>query len=502
MKQLSILLFGVLIISSNIFAQENKALDSYLEQAVKDYDLPGLSISLVNKDAVYYKNAFGYKKIETKDAIDTKSVFAIASLSKAFTAAAIGMLVDEGKLDWNDRVVEHLPIFALSDEYVASQMTVEDLLCHRSGFDTFDGDLLWYGSNYSREEIIKRFSKYELSYDHRTNYGYQNIMFIVAGEIVAKLSGMSWEEFIQNRFFQPLEMNNSYSTFAGFEGEENKALPYVQGSLDEIRNYDNSGGAAAISSNVEDLSHWIQMWLNDGIYNGDTLLQAATVRKLLDLHTPISPSSFDRSNGIEFKGYAQGWFLMDYKGAKVAHHGGGLPGYISKIFIVPSEGIGGIILTNGETSLPNASMYKAIDMHRNTPDAKDWAAIYLNFKKRYEAYLDKKVEERNAMRNAKLKSNVDKQLLLGEYEDKVYGKATVSMKDGKLIFSMLPAKEIFTSEMTHWQQNTYEIIFKDKFLPNGYVTFDLDANGKVAGLKVELPNPDFHFYKLDFKRLD
>ncbi len=474
--------------------------DDYTAKAVEEFELPGLAISLVNKEEVLFQKAYGHAVEKSEAPLSTDALFGIASLSKAFTAAAIGMLVDEGKLNWNDRVKNYIPQFDLSDDYIAAHLTIEDLLCHRSGFNTFDGDLLWYGTNYSREEIISRFSNYKLSYDFRTRYGYQNIMFIIAGEVVEEVSGMTWDEFIEQRIFKPLEMSNSYTSISKIPKSRKIAMPHVKGQLDEFRNYDNSGGAAALVSNVEDLSKWIQMWLNEGISGEDTLLSKNTWKQLLNLHTAIPPSNFDRRNGIEFKGYALGWFVMDYNEHKVNHHGGGLPGYISKIFLVPSEGYGGIILTNGETSLPSAMMHKSIDYIEDR-QGEDWAGMYLGFKKRYEAYLAKQEEDRQEMRNAKLKSNIPKDNLVGQYEDKVYGLSEVKMIDGKLQFSMLPAKGIFTSEMTHWQQNTYQIRFKDKFLPHGYVTFETNANGEVIGLKIDLPNPDFHFHNLDFKKI-
>jgi CubicO group peptidase (beta-lactamase class C family) len=499
MKKVNLIFLSLMLFAIAAFGQKDEAaFNNYIQKAVSDFELPGLAISIVKDGEVKFKKAYGFEIESEKVALKTNSVFGIASLSKAFTAAAIGMLVDEGKLNWNDRVQKHLKYFNLSDEYVASQMTIEDLLSHRSGFGTFDGDLLWYGTNYSREEIIKKFSKYEMTSDFRTKYGYQNIMFIIAGEIVEEVSGMTWEAFIESRIFKPLGMNNSYTSISQYTNKTPVALPHVKGELDELRNYDNSGGAAALCSNVEDLSKWIKMWLNNGIVGDDTLFQAATHRKLLTLHTSIPPSGFDRRNGIEFKGYAQGWFLMDYDGDKVAHHGGGLPGYISKIFLVPSQNMGGIILTNGETSLPAAMMYKSIDEFKENESTTDWAGIYLSFKKGYEAYLDKNELKRVEARDADLKSNIEINKLVGVYTDKVYGDAEVTLIGNKLTFSMIGSKEIFTSEMTHWQQNTYQIKFSDKFLPNGYLTFNVNSNGEVVNLKIDLPNPDFHFHKLDF----
>lgn len=473
--------------------------DQLISTHLDSFEIPGLTISLIHDGEVAFQNAYGLANEESGSQVEIESNFAIASLSKAFTAAAIGMLVDEGKLNWNDRVQAHLPGFSLSDQYVASQMTIEDLLCHRSGFKTFDGDLLWYGTSYSRDEIIKRFQHYPLSYDFRTQYGYQNIMFIIAGEIVSEISGLSWEGFIEKRFFGPLEMPHSNATFEGFKAEAKIALPHVKGKMEGLRDYDNSGGAAAISSNSKDLVHWLQMWLNEGIYGQDTLLQKSTWKKLIELHTPIASSSFDDSHGISFKGYGLGWFVMAYGENKVAHHGGGLPGYISKIFFLPEQGLGGVILTNGESSMPNALMYAAIDRFMGSETENEWIPTFLNYKKRYTRYLAGKEQDRKNKRG-KAKTNIDADKLLGEYEDRYYGKASVERIDGELQLSLLPAAEQFTSKLTHWQQNSFQVSFKDHFLPPGYVTFESNADGEVVGFKIDLPNPDFHFHNLEFKK--
>jgi len=495
---LSIVLFPVFLKAQ--FTKGHEEFDRRIEHHLDSFEIPGLGIALIKDDQVVFENAYGFANEEKGIALDLEANFAIASLSKAFTAAAVGMLVDEGKLKWNDRVKDHLSDFNLSDEYVASQMTIEDLLCHRSGFKTFDGDLLWYSSNYNRREIIERFQEYPMSYDFRTKYGYQNIMFIVAGVIVEEVSGMSWEDFIEKRFFEPLEMHNSNATFEGFKAEKNIALPHVKGKMEAIRNYDNSGGAAAISSNVKDLSHWIQMWINQGVYQADTLLKASTCRKLMQMHTPIPPSSFDRRHDIDFKGYGLGWFLMSYGEYKVAHHGGGLPGYISKIFILPNQNMGGIILTNGESSFPSALMYESIDEFINTESDYQWIETFLDYKRRSAKYLDKKEEER-LEKHGDAAANIEEAKLIGEYEDPYYGKAKVSKVKGELQLSLLPAADRFTSKMDHWQQNSYQIKFKDHFLPAGYVTFESNADGEVIGFKIDLPNPDFHFYNLQFKKL-
>lgn len=485
---------------SQVVKGEYAELDDYIREAFKNYGIAGMTVAIVKDQQIVFQNAYGLKNKETNTPMDVNAVFGIASLSKAFTAAAIGMLVDEGKLKWDDKVVDILPSFKLYDDYATQNFTVEDLLAHRSGYNTFDGDLLWYGTDYSRAEIMSRISKLPNKTSFRKEYGYNNIMFIVAGEVVAKVSGLSWDKFIVTRFFGPLQMTTSKTSTSQFTKADNLAIPHVKGTASLFLNYDNSGGAAALNSSVMDLSNWLKMWTNNGIFNGDTLLKSKTVRHILSLQTPQSVSSFEESNGIHFKGYGLGWFLFDYQGKKVAHHGGGLPGFISKIGFVPEENLGFVILTNDESSLPAALMYKILDEFLETKDAKDWADLYLGFSKRYEERLEKERLEKIEARNKKLKPSLNLEQYAGTYEDKMYGKAIVTFEKKSLKLTLVPAKQLFNSEMLPWEGDVFQIKFKDGFLPEGYVKFDV-KEGMVKGFTIDLPNPDFHFYHLNFLKV-
>jgi CubicO group peptidase (beta-lactamase class C family) len=473
--------------------------DAYVRKAFEAYGIAGLSIAVVKDQQVVFSNAYGVKDKKTGDLMDVNAVFGIASLSKAFTAAAVGMLVDEGKIKWSDKVVDVLPSFKLYDAYATANFTVEDLLAHRSGYNTFDGDLLWYGTDYSRAEIMERISNLPNKTSFRESYGYNNIMFIVAGELVAKVSGMSWDQFIETRFFQPLKMTSSRTSTTQFTDNDNLAIPHVKGISSDFLNYDNSGGAAALNSSVMDLSNWLKMWTNNGVFNGDTLLQAKTVNYILSLQTPQSVSNFDQSNGINFKGYGLGWFLFDYDGKKVAHHGGGLPGFISKIGFVQKENLGFVVLTNDESSLSAALMYCILDEFMETENDKDWADLYLGFSKRYEERLEKERKEQISERKKKTKPSVDLEKYVGTYEDVMYGTAVVKLEKRTLKIVLNPAKELFNSEMEHWEDDVFQIKFNDGFLPEGYVKFDVKG-GNVDSFIIDLPNPDFHFYHLNFKK--
>ncbi|MDX5348309.1 MAG: serine hydrolase, partial [Hymenobacteraceae bacterium] len=411
-----------------------------------------------------------------------------------------GILVEEGKLNWDDKVSKYLPEFELYDPFIERELTIRDLISHRSGYNTFDGDLLWYGTSYSREEILERFRHMKNKSSFRSGYGYQNIMFIAAGEVVEAVSGQTWDKFVQERIFKPLDMNDSYTSINDFPKDLNLAMPHLHGKQAELINYDNSGAAAAINSNVEDLSHWLQMWLNKGSYNGKQILKQQTVETILSPNTLIDLSAYDRKRGTHFSAYGMGWFLFDYHGKLVAHHGGGLPGYISKIAFVPEENLGLVVLTNGESYLPSALMYQLIDMMLDKPN-QDWAGQYLKLQQANEAQKQKAKQERAAKRATGTKPSVALEKYTGTYEDKMYGKAEVSLQNNQLQFKMLPTQKLFTGQLEHWHHNTFKIELADKFLPEGFVTFNLNSNGEVTGFTIDLPNPDFHFYNLKFEKV-
>jgi len=490
--------------SLSVFAQNNDKityLDAYFAQAVKDYNMPSLSVGIVKGDEIVFMKSYGHLKNGEKEKADEHSIYGIASLSKAFTTACLGMLVDEGKLKWTDRVVDHLPYFELYDKDVSNRMTILDICSHRAGLATFDGDLLWYATDYSREEIVRRIRHLPLKQEFRSEYGYQNIMFITAGEVIKAVSGMSWDQFVQERIFKPLDMDRSYTSFKDIDLKDNMTTPHLKGEPIFHLSYDNSGGAAAIHSNVDDLTNWIKMWLNDGKAGQKTLLSEDAINEIHGQQTVLKVGNFDKGNGVHFKGYGLGWFLLDYNGKKVIRHGGGLPGYISQIALVPEEDLGMIILTNDMSSLPSALMYKIVDVFTEDQfDKRDWAGEFLGYGNRYNERLENRKKERHEKRVEGTSLTHDLSSYLGDFEDEMYGPAKIEMKDGKLWFEMTPSKELFSAGLNHWHYETFQFKFKDPFLPEGFLTFESDSDGKITGFTIDLPNDDFHFYNVHFER--
>jgi len=407
--------------------------------------------------------------------------------------------VEEGKIEWDDKVVKHLPDFKLYDPYITKHLTVRDLLCHRSGFATFDGDLLWYGSSYTREEVVQRIRHLPLKTGFRAEFGYSNIMYIAAGEVIEQVTGQTWDEYVHESFFKPLEMDESSTSVEGLKYDGSAAVPHLYGKPQQKINWDNSGPAASINSSVDDLLKWSQMWLNGGQYNGQRVLTKKTIDELWSAHTPIQVSSFDQLNGINFKAYGLGWNTFDYSGKKIVQHDGGLPGFISKICLVPDEKMAIVILANDMTWLNDALMYRIMDQHF-TDSNRDWASEYLTYFRSHEAR--KEAAEQKLLGERKTDTQPSMKLMgeyAGKYADKMYGNATIAVDKKTLTLVLEPTKELFTAKLEHWEDDTFRFQFADEFLPPGFVNFEIDkARNKVTGFKIDLQNPDLHFSNLHF----
>jgi hypothetical protein len=326
-------------------------------------------------------------------------------------------------------------------------------------------------------------------------------MYITAGEVIEKVSGMSWDKFVDNRILKPLAMYKTTTSITQYNDGHKIAYPHLQGKPQNLLNYDNSGATAAMNSNVIDMQKWIMFLLNKGVYEGDTLIQPQTLHKVWSVANPLPVSDREIARGTHFKGYGMGWFLMDYKGMKVIHHGGGLPGYITKVFLVPEKDFGMVILTNDMSPVCTAIMNEMLDMLADEKNGKDWSADYAAFMAKRDSLDQAKKAEQDASRKTDTKPSAAPAEYLGTYTDKYYGNASISMygkgKKARYQLVLEPAKDLFTALLNHWENDTYVFRFKDEFLPRGFVHFEVE-NGNVKGFTIELPNPDFHFSNLKF----
>ena len=490
-----------------------KALDTYIQTAVTDFGQPGLAVGIVQNGQLIWSKGYGKLDIAKADPVTPNSVFFIASMSKAFTACAIGLLVDEGKMGFDDPVRKHLPWFSTPNPYVTENMTVRDLLCHRSGWITFDGDLLWYGTEMSQREILGRHGQEPFTYGFRTEFGYSNLMFIAAAQVIEAVSGMSWDQFITTRVLMPLGMERTRVETADLATMTDVAMPHLRKGQDPkaplmsmpYQALKGADGACGVNSCVTDLAKWDAMWMNEGQVGEKAFLSKGSWITITtpQLSNEVGPAA--HANGQHYSGTAMGWFTNDRYGAKVINHSGGMPGFILNHAVVPEKDLAVIALGNGETSSVFAATNKVLDMFLGDGKA-DPAARMLKGTEAGREEDAKRVADRAAARVTGTTPSRPLAAYAGAYTDKVYGDARIEVEtvpgssDGLLILSFPQAKELFTGPLEHWHFDTWRWNHADPFLEPGYITFTFDADHKVTGFKIDLHSPDFHFYKLDFRK--
>jgi CubicO group peptidase (beta-lactamase class C family) len=461
-------------------------LDAYIEKAIADHGVPGLAIAVVRNDSVILAKGFGVRKLGSPERVDENTLFAIGSASKSFTAAAIAMLVDEGKVKWDDAATKYLPGFQLYDPYATRELTVRDLLSHRSGLAR--GDLMWYGSAFSRQDILDRVRYLKPTWSFRSMFGYQNIMYLAAGEVAARTSGMSWDDFIQRRIFQPLGMAASNTSVRALAGQANVAQPHSK--IDDTvrtvswRNIDNIAPAGSINSNVVDMAKYVRFQLNAGKWNGKALITGGNHAEMWTPHTVIPMVGFWKAvaPGAHLGAYGLGWFLQDYRARLVVQHGGNIDGMSASVAMLPEEKTGVIVLTNlNGAVIASVLAYRVFDHLLGAPLG-DHSADALKFI----AAAEKQGKETLANMEKARKPGTKPALALteyaGTYSDSMYGEAKVTSQGGALQLQYGPA---FDGTLEHWHYDSFRSMWKDRGLGKSMVTFTVGSSGKPSKLDIE-----------------
>lgn len=460
--------------------------DAYVENAMREWGVPGLTVAVVKDDSVVFARGYGVRELGKPARVDERTLFEIASTSKAFTVALLGMLADEGKLKWDDPAAKYLPGFQLYDPYVSRELTVRDLLSHRSGLAR--GDYLWWASPYDRAEILRRVRFLEPSTSFRSAFGYQNIMFIAAGQIIPAVTDTTWDDFVRARIFQPLGMNASNTSVAALRGRDNVATPHarIQDRLRPIpgRSFDNLGGAGAINSNAIEMAQWVRLQLGRGTYRGKRLLSPEAVREMWAPQTVIRSS--ERTDSIypetHFRAYGLGWFLQDYRGHKVVYHPGALDGMRAEVAMIPEMKLGIVLLENAEeTGLLPALMYRVFDAYSGGA-GRDWSAALLAVRDRERREAKAKQDSVEQARIPGTTPSLPLARYAGTYADSMYGSATVAEEGGKLVLRVGPS---FTGDLEHWHFDTFRVVWRDPYLGKSFITFALDPAGAVGRMEVE-----------------
>jgi CubicO group peptidase (beta-lactamase class C family) len=488
-------------------------LDAYVEQVQKTFAVPGISIAIVKGGKALLAKGFGVRKMGEPTPVDEKTLFGIASNTKAFTAVALALLVEEKKIEWDAPVVNYLPWFQLADPFVTRELTVRDLLVHRSGLGLGAGDLLWWPpSTYTRREIAQRLRHIPLATSFRSAYAYDNVLYLIAGELIETMSGMSWEEFIEKKIFARVGMNGSNTRHSDGGHGANTATPHarIEGKVKVANAFgsDNTNPAGGINTNAEDIAKWMIVQLDSGrVADGSSLFSAATTKELWSLVTPIpisKPQPELAALHPQFLGYGLGFFVRDYRGRKLVMHTGSLPGFVSRLVMVPEAKLGVAVLTNQESNEAHATIaYRVLD-HYLGAEAFDWLSAYRKIRARNDSTNSAQLTKMQAARNTMSRPSLSLKAYAGTYEDAWYGGVTITEENNKLVlrFSKTPA---LVGDLEHWQYDTFIARWRDRQLnADAFITFSLNPDGTIERCKMKAVSPEtdfsFDFHDLTLKR--
>ncbi len=478
----------------SVLAQPKKAVsdpaaryDAYVQQAVKDWRVPGLTVTVIKDGKVLFKKGYGIRESGKPDAVDTQTLFAMASTTKAMTAACLGMLVDEGKLNWDDPVMNYLPDFQLYDPAVTRELRVRDLLIHNTGVG--NADFLWASMQISSDEILHRMRLVKPSYSFRSSFIYQNIMYLAAGKVIEKVSGTPWDKFIRSHIFEPLGMRRTQALFREVT-DANRAKPHVDindtvrlvNSRTEEGLVDAVGPAGSVWSCPDDLTAWMQCMLDSGRFNGKRLLKPATWAELFKPQTIVTDAQFYPTQQLthpSWKTYGLGWFQHDYRGHRVNFHTGSLTGMVAIHGQLPDQKLAIYVQGNlDHAELRHALMYRAFDEFA-LGVSHDWSAefrqLYGGFKK--QAKLAERKADSTRMLNTR--PALPLTAYVGSYTDPLYGKADVTLQEGKLHVSLNNA---MTGRLDHWHYDTFRWMYDQFWNGSDPVSFMLNEQGKVGKL--------------------
>ena len=508
-----ILFLGFVSVDAQVIT--SREIDSLVGITMKTFDVPGIAVAIVKDNKIIHSKGYGVRSLRTKQKVDSNTLFGIASNSKAFTAAALGILVDEKKLKWDDRVIDYIPEFRLYDPYVTYEFTITDLLTHRSGMGLGAGDLMiWPGeNNFILSDIIHNLRYLKPVSGFRTKYDYDNLLYIVAGEVVARVSGMSWEDFIEKRIMQPLNMTGSFASYSRIKDKANVIDPHapVNGVVQVIGRdiNDISGAAGGIYSNLTDMCKWIIMHMNKGRY-GDRLekqLFSREVHRAMWSSQTIIPVSDSSEYNTHFAAYGLGWRLSDTRGYKQVGHTGGLAGIVTQVTLIPEMKLGIIIFTNQQSGAAFHSITNSVLDRYFGIEGADRIKQYHEATLRNLANAEKITDEIWKDIDAQQKNIFAKPVYsnyTGTYTDDWFGEITISEKNGKLWFDSIRSPGL-TGELLTYKGNTFIVKWNDRSLDaDAYVMFYLDNTGKASEIKMKAISPltdfSYDFHDLNFKR--
>jgi CubicO group peptidase (beta-lactamase class C family) len=483
MKKL-LICFSFFLINYSVFTQpltaQVKEFETYVEKARLAWQVPGMAVAVVKDGKTISMKGYGQHAVGTPEKVDTQTLFACASTTKAMTAVCMGILVDEGKVKWDDAVVQYLPEFQLYDPYVTRELKVRDLFTHNSGVG--NTDFFWSAMTIPANDILRKMKEVEPSYSMRSSFIYQNIFYLAAGKVIERVSGQKWEGFIQSRVFAPLKMTRTFAILKGAP-TSNVAKPHylINRTIKVITptNADEIGPAGSVNASIEDMSKWMICMLDSSKYEGGRLLKTSTWNELFKPQVIVPANQFYPTMVLtkpNWTTYGLGWFQHDYKGKKINFHTGSLAGQVAINAQLPDSKLGIYVFGNYDhAEIRHALVYKAFDLFALGGN-RDWSAEFLTLYKNIQAGNDK--AERDFETKRVLNTSPSKSLddYAGIYRDNLYGEMEIKVVDGKL---EVVANQLLRATLSHWNYDTFRGLYDKDWYGNAMANFQLNASGQV-----------------------
>lgn len=493
-----------------LLAQASEAplagLDTRVRQVLQDWQVPGAAVVVVKDGKPLLVQGYGVRRAGEADPVDARTQFGIASLSKAFTAATVMMLADEGKLRLDDPVIKHLPGFQVKDPFVTRELTIRDVLCHRSGLGLGAGDLMTWGGTWSRTEVLARMKHLPMAHGLRSTYAYQNNGFIVAGAVVEAVAGKPWEQVVAERIFRPLGMAQANADIALQAGLANVATAHstFQGPLRPIslRSPNHFGPAGAINASAEDLVPWMQVQLARGAW-GDSRLwseRASFEMWAPQMLVPNRPPARELAPlASNYAAYGLGWDLRDFRGHRMVSHTGGLDGMTCMLALFPEQKLGIAVLTNAEVPVWRPLIFEIADRLLGVAPF-DWSAPSLARLKSQQADMVAREAAIEKARLAGTRPSLPLKAFAGTWRDAWYGDVVLTEEGEGFALDMRPSPS-FKAKVTHWHLDTWKATFQDRTVPDALLTFQVGPEGQPVGLRMQpfSPAADFSY---DYANLD
>lgn len=506
------------LLCTSVFAQNGDdlppKLDEYITKVLQTFKVPGMSVSIVKDGKVLLAKGFGVKKFGEQAPVDEHTLFSIASNSKAFTATALALLVEDGKLKWDDPVINYLPWFRMSDPYVTMHLTVRDLLVHHSGIGAYSGDyLIFPPSTYTRKEIVSKVARLPMAHDFRTTYAYDNILYLAAGEVISAVSNMEWEDFVKTRILDKIGMNETTTRFSQMKSQPNVSSAHIRykDTVRVLEHYseqaigDAGDPAGGIASNATDIAEWMITQLDSGkTQQKIQLFKPTTTKELWKIVRPIPIEKISPEIApaqMDFWGYALGFRSYNYQRHKIVGHGGKLDGFVSQVVMIPDLKMGITVLTNQESTGAYWSViYHVLDYYMHNKSF-DWIAGY---KKMMDSSIAKSKSGQIPVilpDESTVKPPLPDEKYEGTYRDAVYGDLSITKESTGLVLRFTHTPQ-FTADLKYFQHDTFVAKFRNPDLrSDSYVTFALNPDGSIDQVKLKIidPDSDSNFNDLLFK---